>query len=118
MESDPVSSLIELVRPLWPGDYIGFTIDGSPVQLFRFGRVDPKKMMGLVTEEQFTEYYIYWMERRSAAAPILHHSHVVAASPLRCCRITAASLLYRCHIAATSLPHRCCSWVFDCWLCE
>lgn len=52
-----------LVAPLWPGAYCGTTTDGCPLQYFRFGHIDPKKVMRLVSEEQLRAFYLDWMER-------------------------------------------------------
>ena len=57
-------NLRERIQPFWPGAYAPCTTtDGSPLQLFRPGKVDSAGMMAAFTEEEFESYYVGWMER-------------------------------------------------------
>ena len=52
------------IQPFWPGAYAPCrTVDGSPLQLFRPGKVDSSGMVAAFTEEEFESYYVAWMER-------------------------------------------------------
>jgi hypothetical protein len=50
------------VAPLWPGCFINRTKDGNPFVVFQLGRIDTRRIMATVTEEEFRAFYIYWME--------------------------------------------------------
>ena len=40
------------VAPLWPGCFINRTKDGNPFIVFQLGRIDPRRIMATVTEEE------------------------------------------------------------------
>eukprot|EP00516_Mucochytrium_quahogii_P009828 CAMPEP_0203777144 /NCGR_PEP_ID=MMETSP0099_2-20121227/7214_1 /ASSEMBLY_ACC=CAM_ASM_000209 /TAXON_ID=96639 /ORGANISM=" , Strain NY0313808BC1" /LENGTH=493 /DNA_ID=CAMNT_0050676381 /DNA_START=366 /DNA_END=1847 /DNA_ORIENTATION=- len=49
---------------LWPGQFMkSTTFNGCVVQFFRFGDLNPKALMKQVTEAQFADIYITWMEK-------------------------------------------------------
>jgi len=65
----PIDSTVRArVAPLWPGWICGrccVTSErpcGQAVQYFRFGDVDPRSMLALVTEQEFRTFYTHWME--------------------------------------------------------
>ena len=54
---------IRLVAPYWPGVYC--TPGGecsNPLVYFQLGEVNPRKIMAEIEEEQFTRYFVNWME--------------------------------------------------------
>ena len=53
---------LERVARWWPGTRCGHTTDGSPVQIFNLGRVDPVEMAEL-EEHDIIEFYTRWMDR-------------------------------------------------------
>ena len=48
--------------PLWPGCFIDRTKDGNPLVIFQLGKIDPRKILATVTEDEFRAFYIFWME--------------------------------------------------------
>ena len=68
------AAVADLVGPLWPGRPCGSTADGSPMNYFRFGHLDPRALMRLVpSETDLASFYISFMEttltRQNAANP-------------------------------------------------
>ena len=60
------------------GDFTGTTAKGSPIQYFRFGAIDPKQLMSVVTEAEFRTFYVWWMEQSQSSRSFLLASESVS----------------------------------------
>jgi hypothetical protein len=68
---DPRLEIVKLIRPLWSGEFVGCTRDGSPVQIFQMKAMCPDKLLAL-GEENLQTFYIWWME---AGLGLQRHGH-------------------------------------------
>jgi len=51
------------LRSLWVGEFLDeSSYDGSPIQVFRYKSLKPRELMKSVTEEEFADFYITWMD--------------------------------------------------------
>jgi len=58
------SGVLAKVEPYWFSSFSPKACpDGSPIMYYKASVVDPSEIVANVTEDEFRDYYLYWMER-------------------------------------------------------
>ena len=59
---EPRSAQLAKVGEHWVGEHCGTSADGHPIVYFAFGDLDPKRLMSIITEQDFAAFYLSFMD--------------------------------------------------------